>query len=233
MPLKAVIFDLDGTITSFNLDYKVIRGEARGYLIKMGIPASVLNVNENIFEMLKKTELFMKNSDKSESAIEQIQKEVFKITEKYEQEAATNTNLLPGVIDTLKALKSAGIKMALCTLNSQKTTDYILRRFKLAEYFYKTFPRDSVNSVKPHPEHLEIALNALGTDATETMAIGDSVSDIKSAKEVNMLAIGLTTGVSTQEQLVREGANYVITSITDLPILIECINNEEQEHPVK
>lgn len=233
MPLKAVIFDLDGTITSFNLDYKIIRGEVRGYLINMGIPASVLNVNENIFEMLKKTELFMKNSDKSESAIEQIQKEVFKITEKYEQEAATNTHLLPGVIDTLKALKTAGIKMALCTLNSQKTTDYILRRFKLAEYFYKTFPRDSVNSVKPHPEHLETALNALGTDATETMAIGDSASDIKSAKEVNMLAIGLTTGVSTQEQLVREGANYVITSITDLPILIECINNDEQEHSVK
>lgn len=233
MPLKAVVFDLDGTITSFNLDYKVIRGEARGYLIKMGIPASVLDVNENIFEMLEKTELFMKNSDKSESAIEQIRKEVFKITEKYEAEAATNTNLLPGVIDTLKALKSLGIKMALCTLNSQKTTNYILRRFKLAEYFDETVPRDSVNSVKPHPEHLETALDALGTAATETIAIGDSVSDIKSAKEVNMLAIGLTTGVSTQEQLVREGANYVITSITDLPILIECINNDEQERPTE
>lgn len=229
MPIKAVVFDLDGTITSFNLDYKVVRAEVRGHLLKMGVPASVLNVNETVFEMLKKTELFMKNSGKTDSAKERIRKEVFSIAEKYELEAATSTNLLPGVIDTLKALRIAGLKIALCTLNSQKTTNYILTRFKLTEYFDTTVPRDNVISVKPHPEHLETALNALSISATETMVIGDSVSDIKVAKELNALAVGLTTGVSTQEQLAREGANYVITSITDLPILIECINKEDQE----
>ena len=229
MQIKAVVFDLDGTITSFNLDYKVLRAEVRGHLLKMGVPASVLNVNETVFEMFKKTELFMKNSGKTDSARERIRKDVFGIAEKYELEAAASTNLLPGVIDTLKALKLSGLKIALCTLNSQKTTDYILTRFKLTEYFDTTVPRDSVISVKPHPEHLEKALNALSISATETMVIGDSVSDIKVAKELNTLAIGLTTGVSTQEQLAREGANYVITSITDLPILIECINKEDQE----
>jgi phosphoglycolate phosphatase len=229
MPIKAVVFDLDGTITSFNLDYKVVRAEVRGHLLKMGVPASVINVNETVFEMLKKTELFMKNSGKTDSATERIRKEVFSIAEKYELEAATSTNLLPGVIDTLKALRLAGLKIALCTLNSQKTTNYILSRFKLTEYFDTTVPRDNIISVKPHPEHLETVLNALSISATETMVIGDSVSDIRVAKELNVLAVGLTTGVSTQEQLAREGANYVITSITDLPILIECINKEDQE----
>jgi HAD superfamily hydrolase (TIGR01509 family) len=229
MPIKAVVFDLDGTITNFNLDYKVVRAEVRGHLLKMGVPASVLNVNETVFEMLKKTELYMKNAGKTDSAMERIRKEVLKIAEKYELEAATSTNLLPGVIDTLKALRLAGLKIALCTLNSQKTTNYIITRFKLTEYFDITVPRDNVISVKPHPQHLETALDALGITATETIVIGDSVSDIKVAKELNALAIGLTTGVSTQDQLAREGANYVITSITDLPILIECINKEDQE----
>jgi phosphoglycolate phosphatase len=227
MQIKAVVFDLDGTITSFNLDYKVLRAEVRGHLLKMGVPASVLNVNETVFEMYKKTELFMKNSGKLDSAIERIRKEVFSIAEKYELEAAASTNLLSGVIDTLKALRIAGLKIALCTLNSKKTTNYILTRFKLTEYFDTMVPRDNVIGVKPHPEHLETVLNALGIPAAETMVIGDSVSDIKVAKELNALAIGLTTGVSTQEQLAREGANYVITSITDLPILIECINKED------
>ncbi len=229
MPIKAVVFDLDGTITSFNLDYKVLRAEVRGHLLKMGVPASVLDVNETVFEMLKKTELYTKNTGKTDSAMERIRKEVFKIAEKYELEAATSTNLLPGVIDTLKALRLAGLKIALCTLNSQKTTNYIITRFKLTEYFDITVPRDNVISVKPHPQHLETALDVLGIPATETIVIGDSVSDIKVAKELNALAIGLTTGVSTQDQLAREGANYVITSITDLPILIECINKEDQE----
>lgn len=229
MPIKAVIFDLDGTITSFNLDYKEARAEVRGYLLKMGVPASVIGVNENIFEMLKKTELFMRNSGKTESVIEGIRKEALGIAEKYELEAASSTNLLPGTIDTLKNLRTSNLKMALCTLNSQKTTNYILNRFKLTEYFDVTVPRETTNSVKPHPEHLEIALKSLGIPTDETVVIGDSASDMKVAKELNILAIGLTTGVSTREQLSREGANYVITSITDLPTLIERINKETQD----
>ncbi|MCL6578361.1 MAG: hypothetical protein K6T73_03130, partial [Candidatus Bathyarchaeota archaeon] len=60
--IKAVVFDLDGTITSFNIDYRAVRAEVRSYLIKKGLPASVLSVNESIFEMLKKTEIFLKNN---------------------------------------------------------------------------------------------------------------------------------------------------------------------------
>jgi phosphoglycolate phosphatase-like HAD superfamily hydrolase len=65
MGVKAVIFDLDGTIASFNLDYRALRGEVRGYLLRVGVPASVLSVKESVFEMLKKTEIFVKNSGKS------------------------------------------------------------------------------------------------------------------------------------------------------------------------
>ncbi len=55
MPVEAVIFDLDGTLAHFNLDFKALRGEVRGYLIRAGVPTSVLNVNESIFEMLTKS----------------------------------------------------------------------------------------------------------------------------------------------------------------------------------
>ena len=56
MPIEAVIFDLDGTLAHFNLDYKTLRADVRSHLIRAGVPTSVLNVNENIFEMLKKAE---------------------------------------------------------------------------------------------------------------------------------------------------------------------------------
>jgi len=36
----------------------------------------------------------------------------------------------------------------------------------------------------------------------------------------------LPTGVSTQDQLVRNGANYIITSIVDLPVLLERENKK-------
>ena len=224
MRVKAVIFDLDGTLASFNLDYKTVRAEVRGYLLNMGVPASVLSVNESIFEMLRKTDIFVKNSGKPQKVLEEIRNEALAIAEKYELEAAINTSLLPGVVETLKALKQKGLKIGLCTINGEKSTNYILKRFGIADFFDAVVPREKVNYVKPDPAHLEATLNALGVAAKDAMVVGDGSVDMRSAKELKAIAVGLPTGVSTIEQLMSNGANYIITSITDLPVLIEKIN---------
>lgn len=227
MNVKAVIFDLDGTLASFNLDYKTVRAEVRGYLMNVGVPASVLSINESIFEMLKKTEIFIKNSGKPSKVRERIRNEALSIAEKYELEAAKNASLLPGVIETLRALKRLEIKIGLFTLNSEKSVNYIIKRFKLVDFFEAIVPRNKVDYVKPHPEHLAVAMKAVGSSAANTLVVGDSAVDMRSAKELKAIAVGLPTGVSTVDQLVSNGANYIITSITDLPVLIEKLNKTE------
>jgi phosphoglycolate phosphatase len=222
--IKAVIFDLDGTIASFNLDYKALRGEVRSYLLRVGVPASVLSVNENIFDMLKKTAIYVKNTGKSAEAMDEIRNGAWAIAEKYELEAARSTGLLLGADETLKALKQMNLKIGLFTLNSDKAANYILQRFKLGDFFSVTVPRNKVNYVKPNPDHLEMALKILGVAPEETLVVGDSNVDMESAKEVKAIAVGLPSGISTIEELMVHGANYIITSITDLPVLIEKIN---------
>ena len=227
MTIQAVIFDLDGTIAAFNLDYKTVRAEVRGYLLRMGVPASVVTVRENIFDMLEKTELFMSNTGKTTSAVHQIHREALHIAEKYELEAAMNTSLLPGAVDTLKHLREMDLKIGLCTINSLNSTEYILKRFNLAQYFDAVISRNHVTKVKPDLEHCNLALKTMSASATETVMIGDSVKDMQAAKMIKAVAVGLPTGVSTQEQLINQGANYIITSITDLPVLINQINKAE------
>lgn len=220
MTLKAVVFDLDGTLANFNLDYKVVRTEVRSFFIKKGLPASILATNESIFEMLKKAEIFLKNNGKSEKAIKEIRGKALAIAEKFELEAAKNTSLLPGVAETLKTLKKMGLKIGLFTINSEKSTNYILKRFRLARFFDAVTPRDSVKYVKPSSEHLESVLKVLEVDPNETIVVGDGVSDMRCAKEPKAIAVGLPTGLSSIEELMNSGANYVVTSITDLPMLI-------------
>lgn len=227
MTIKAIILDLDGTIATFNLDYKALRGEVRGYLINMGIPASLLAPNESIFEMLKKSELQMTNAGKSQELIKEVHENALSLAEKYETEAAEQTSLLPGAIETLKALRKMGYKIGLCTINGEKSTMHILERFKLSEYFDAVTSRNRVTQVKPHPEHCEASLKSLDVKAAEAVVVGDSVSDMQGAKELKAIAVGLPTGVSSQEQLVNNGANYIITSIIDLPLLVDCINKSE------
>ncbi len=226
MTIEAVIFDLDGTLAHFNLDFKALRSEVRSYLISTRVPISVLEVNESIFEMLKKAEIFVKNNSKSAEAFDEIRNRALVIAEKYEMEAAASTSLLSGVVETLKALQKMNLRMGLCTTNSERAVNYILHRFKIDSYFKVVVPRDRVKYVKPHTEQFELALKTLGVRPKDTLIVGDSIVDMQSAAELKAVAVGLTTGLSSTEQLMGNSANYIITSLTDLPVLIKKINEE-------
>jgi len=224
MTIKTVVFDLDGTIVNFNLDYKAARAEVIEFLGTQGFPRSLFSLNESVFEMLKKVEISMRNKGKNEKEFSKFRETVLAILEKYEIESASSTSLIPGIVETLKALNKMKLKLALFTVNSKKSTNYILETFRLKKYFDAVVTRDSVPSVKPNPVHLETALKKLKIKPVEAMVVGDSIWDIKSAQELHAFAVGVTYGVSTQEELTRAGTNCLISSPTDLITLIEELN---------
>jgi HAD superfamily hydrolase (TIGR01549 family) len=224
MLVKAAVFDLDGTIASFNLDYMTVRAEVRTYLIRTGLPASILATNESIFDMLNKAEIFLKNNGKSARTVDKVRNEASTIAEKFELEAAKTTGLLSGVVETLQALKKMGLKIGLCTINSEKSTSYILKRFSISKFFDVVTPRNKVRYVKPNTEHLEATLKALRVSPKEAILVGDGSRDMHCAKELNVIAVGLPTGISSEKELTDSGANYFITSISDLPMLVQTIN---------
>jgi HAD superfamily hydrolase (TIGR01549 family) len=176
--------------------------------------------------MLTNTEIFVKNNGKPDQAFEEIRKQALSIAEKYEMEAAKTTELLPGAVETLKELTKMNLKMGLCTTSSEKAASYIVKRFKIDNYFQLLISRDKVKHVKPSTEQCEIALKTLNVSPKATLIVGDSTADMKSGKELKAIAVGLTTGYATREQLMASGANYIITSLTDLPVLIKEINKD-------
>src|SRR4030067_3292779 len=135
MVVKAVVFVLDGTIATFNLANMTIRAKVRNLLAKAGIPSSVLSMNESMFDMLKKVEIFMKNSGKSGRSVSKIRRDVWDLAEKYELEAAKTASLLPGAPEPLEELKKMRLKLCLFTTNNEKTANYILKSFELDKFF--------------------------------------------------------------------------------------------------
>ena len=83
-----------------------------------------------------------------------------------------------------------------------------------------------LGKLKEAMEQIELALKKLGVHAKATMIVGDSIVDMQSAKELKAIAVGLTSGLSTTEQLMNNGTNYIITSLNDLPVLIKEINKD-------
>jgi len=224
MTVKAVVFDLDGTIVDFNLDYKSARAEVIQYLNNHGFPQSLFSINESVFEMLKKLEIYIKNHHMMDKDYSMLKKDVLAILERYENESAKSTQLVPGILETLQALKKMRLKIGLFTVNGKKTTEHVLSTFKLKPFFEKVATRDSVPLVKPNPIHLETVLKSLHVQPEETLVVGDSVWDMKSAKELRVFAVGVSTGVASPEELTRAGADCLITSPIDLISLVEKLN---------
>ncbi|MGD8506673.1 MAG: HAD family hydrolase [Candidatus Bathyarchaeota archaeon] len=220
MKIKAVIFDLDGTIADFNLDYKASRAEIIQYLVEEGFPRSQFSMNDNLFEILNKVEIFMKNHRKEEQ-IQNVKASIFSIAERHEMEAARTTRLMPGIRETLKALRKMKLKLALFTVNSRNPANYILRTFKLNRYFDAVITRDDVFAVKPNPGHLKTVLDVIEVKPKEALVVGDSIWDMKSARALNSFAIGTTTGIASSQQLTNAGAHCLISSPTDIITLVE------------
>ncbi|MCW4053050.1 MAG: HAD family hydrolase [Candidatus Bathyarchaeota archaeon] len=226
LKVKAIVFDLDGTLAEFNLEYKTVRAEARRFLINQGFPASTLSVNESIFEMLGKAQVYLRNNGLSDK-FSATRKRVFSIAEKYELLAARETYLLPGTSETLKALREMKLKLGIFTLNGEKSTDYILKNLRLKRYFDAVVTRETTTDVKPDASHLSTVLEKLGVKPEEAIVVGDGTVDMKSADTLKAIGVGLAVNSESIMKLQSMGARFTIKSISELPDLIASLCKED------
>ena len=224
--IKAIIFDLDGTLVAFSLDVKACRTKIIQYLTEQGFPRSLFSMKETAFDMLVKVKKCMTTKGIEDKKFVKIEKMVFSIVEDFELKAARTTEMFPGISETLKALRDMKLKIALCTISGEKATKYILDRFHLEPFFNAVIPRESVSEVKPHPAHLEAVLEALKVRSQEALLVGDSVKDVACANNLNVLAVGVTTGLSSIEELTRSGAHYIASSANDVLSVILQLNKQ-------
>ena len=221
MTVKAVIFDLDGTLVEFKLDYKAEKAELIHLLTDQGIPTSILSTSEGIFGTLEKVETYMRNTGKKVKEINRVRETVLSLADRYELQAARETNLVPGVLGALNALRDMKLKMSLFTIDGERATSFVLRRFRVGHFFDAVITRDVVAAVKPDPAHLKAALDALNVKPYEVIVVGDSTLDMRCARALSVLAVGVVTGISTPERLMDAGASYLVSSSAEIPLLIQ------------
>jgi phosphoglycolate phosphatase len=225
--IRAVIFDLDGTLTAFNLNIKACRTEVIRQLTERNLPRSLFSLKETAFDMLVKTKEYLTTEKVEKQDYGELRKLVFDVVKKFELEAAKKTMLFAGVSETLQTLKDLKVKIALCTISGEEATKYLLNRFNLRRFFDAVITREDVEMVKPHPVHLKAALDALEVGANEALLVGDSVKDMECARQLDVLAVGVATGISSVRQLSGSGANYLASSANDIPFLVKQLNSQK------
>ena len=122
----------------------------------------------------------------------------------------------PGVVEGLRVLRHAGLKLA-CITN--KPTDFakpLLQAKGLAGFFEVVFGGDAFERKKPDPLPLIKACEALGSRPAATLVIGDSSNDAKAARAAGCPVLLVTYGYNHGEPVRSVAADGFLDSLADL-----------------
>jgi len=223
LKLKAVILDMDGTITRFNIDYVGMRRVALAELERMNLRTPELTEQLTIYLLLKK----LKERLDAET-YKGLRRRFYGLLEEMEIRAAEEVALYPGVVSTLRELQERNLMIGLVTNNGRAGTNLTLRRFKIADFFKAIVTRDDSEEMKPDAGPVKQVLTELSLRPEEAVLVGDGVIDIQAAKAADISSVAVGTGPLSVERLLQAEPDFVLGSINDLPGLIDLLASESQ-----
>lgn len=185
MQIKAVIFDLDGTITQPFFDFDNIREE-------IGLARDSGPLLESMEKM---------TSQQRENAE--------KILHYHEQKAVTESKLNANAKQTLSALRSAGINIGILTRNKRENALAIAKKHDLE--FDTVIGRED-GPVKPDAFGVLRICEQFGVEPKETMLVGDYLFDLLSAKAAGAVAVLLANHSQADE--FAEHADFCVEDIS-------------------
>lgn len=126
----------------------------------------------------------------------------------------------PHVIATLEGLKARGATLAVCTNKMETQARAVLEAMKLDHYFSALTGRDSLGAYKPDPRHLTGTIALAGGRPETSIMIGDSETDIKTAKAASIPVVAVSFGYSV-DPVASFGPDAIIDDYRHLPRAIE------------
>jgi len=215
-PIKAIIFDFDGTLAVLNIDFSLMRERVYDLMRRYGVGEEtirekyLLEVIDEVYQMLW---------EKNPSGAEAFYQKSHRILHELEMGAAQEGKLIPGAKATLRSLREKGVKVGIITRNCE---DAVRKIFPDIDDFCAVFvSRNSVKKVKPHPDHLTYVMKSLKISGEEAVMVGDHIIDVQAGKRVGMKTIGVLTGRTTKEEFEKAGADYILGEASEICELLE------------
>lgn len=206
MKIKAVIFDLDGTLLDTiddiadAMNYSLTKNgfmthkvEDYKYFVGKGVDILVDKALE-MFQYTTSQKLQVKND----------------YLVKYEIIQHNKTKPFDGIEELINMLRTHGIKLAVLSNKPHADTLRIIDYyFKLETFNIVLGQRKGVN-VKPNPTGIFEIISDLHLSQKELIYVGDTNVDMQTAKAANVQSVGVTWGFRTAAELVENGADYII-----------------------
>jgi len=206
--VRALIFDLDGTLIDSKLDLALAVNAA---LQEMGRAALR---HEQIFGYIGQgaPKLIARALGKGATQ-EECRRGLEFFIQYYSIHKLDNTSLYPGVRETLDAL--AGMPMAVLTNKPVGASRGILQGLGLAETFQIIYGGNSFERKKPDPMGVETILREFGAAPAQVMFVGDSEIDVQTARNAGTWVCGVTYGFGSH-RLAEFPPDLLVDNLTEL-----------------
>ncbi|MFH1135584.1 MAG: HAD family hydrolase [Pseudomonadota bacterium] len=209
-PVKAVVFDFDGTLAGLEIDFDLMRREISRLCLEFGVGNGLSS--QYVLEMIAAAESLLSARDPGKAQL--FAARAKGIIEDIELEAARRGRLFPETRPALAALKNAGLGLAIITRNFGRAVRIV---FPDLDDFVPVFlPREAVPKVKPDPGHLLTALKALAASPDSSLMVGDHPLDIETGQRAGTMTAGVASGRIGRDELSGAGADAAFDRLADL-----------------
>ncbi|MFW9792884.1 MAG: HAD family hydrolase [Candidatus Thorarchaeota archaeon] len=214
--LKALVFDMDGTITVLKLPLEAMRRDTKQYYISKGFPVEQFEECDGISSSTDKAREFFLSNSYSEDDWNEMESEVDRILSQHEGFAAADAVPIDGALEIVQKVRDAGLKTAILTNNGRPALNEIMKQIPLRDYFDVIQTRHESPKPKPFPDGLLKVASDLGVDESEIVYVGDALIDATAAQRAGIEFWGVTTGETSPEKLQEAGASRVFDDLSGI-----------------
>lgn len=220
MNLKAVLFDLDGTLVDTNIDFLFMRSEILRLAEESGVYDNSLQ-KMDLLGAIDCTVDKLKELGKTNES-EDFYKEAYRVLREIEMEHAAAALEIPEANSLLDTLIKLNIRTCIVTRNCRDAS--LLSMEVTGIKVDAMITREDTKTHKPLPEPVLAALKLINAKPAEAIMVGDHQMDILSAQRAGCRAIGFLREDRPDSFFDSVKPNAVITSLGELRLALDYIN---------
>jgi phosphoglycolate phosphatase len=223
MPDRAVIFDLDGTLAETAPDLMAATNHILGLHGRPPIsPEQVRSFIGHGARALIARGFEATGAPVPEGRLEALYEG---FVTHYSANIAAGSTLFPGARELLERCREEGIVLGVCTNKLEGLSVQLLDALDASHYFGAIVGPDTIGIAKPDPAPYRETLRRLGGTHLRSVMVGDSETDIKTARAAGVPVIGVTFGY-TPRPVAEFGPDRLISHFDDLwPAISELLDH--------
>jgi len=153
MGIKAIVWDMDGTLIHFQINSTKARRAAISILSSHGIEKRRLSIKKSILDNVNVSKEIFKQRGYTLNQLDLVLKEIDNAVSKIEYRAALNASIISGIEDVLIFAQRKNLKQAIFTFNKHQHAKISLEKTNILKYFNVIVGRDNIENL-PKPESM-------------------------------------------------------------------------------